>query len=183
MTRVINLIRPFVPKQTRTDKGDFEDPEPHVALHLPFVVIANQFLRAAGYTEFTRRMSASLSLGSRYALPLGPGGIYEVLCSQSPGRYDIQDVAGAPITSLVAARKNKDTVLASFFDLTKIHAICHEHGLTFSDRLVPPSSFKLLMFILFACMSLTNLLFHKQDHLYRPIHYSSARRNHPSDGG
>ncbi|KAI8349760.1 hypothetical protein B0O80DRAFT_140303 [Mortierella sp. GBAus27b] len=136
MTNVINLIRPYVPKRVRDSKGQYQDPTPHVALQLPFAMIANQFLRAAGYLHFTRETSASVSMGSRHALPLNAGSVYEVLCSESPSKYDIKDKTGAPITSLVAARKHKDAVLESFFDMSKVHSTCHDHGITFTDRLI-----------------------------------------------
>lgn len=136
MIKVINAIRPYVPRKVIDENGVYRDPEPHVALHAPFALIANQFLRAAGYSKFTRRISPEISMGSRHALPLNAAGIYEVLGSSLANQYDICDTNGAMIIDMATARKHKEEVFSSFFDLGKIRKICNDHGLTFAERQV-----------------------------------------------
>ncbi|KAK3825547.1 MAG: hypothetical protein J3Q66DRAFT_106533 [Benniella sp.] len=75
-------------------------------------------------------------MGSRHALPLNAAGIYEVLASPLTNQYDICDTDGAVITNVVTARKRKEEMFSSFFDLVKIRKICEDHGPTFAERLV-----------------------------------------------
>ncbi|CAO3565989.1 unnamed protein product [Mortierella alpina] len=139
VVKLANLFRPYAPKRRPTLEGTkTEKPLAHVALRAPFVMIGNAILRASGYPDFTRRIAPQISSGSTHALHLGAVGVYEVLCSEEEGQFDIQDSDGNRITSVKAVTSppsNKDAVLGSFFDLNEVTRICRKHGLKFAQRI------------------------------------------------
>ncbi|CAO3564587.1 unnamed protein product [Mortierella alpina] len=136
--KIGRLLGPFVPKRRpATDDGKTRDAIPHVALRAPLAFIANSVLRLTGYSEFTRRLSPHISVGSVHALNLGAVGIYEVL-SGGGGLFDIKDRHGTYLTSakaITADPLNKRAVFGAIFDMATIEQICVKHGLVFRDRI------------------------------------------------
>ena len=137
MARLATTLRPFAPKKRRKDDGYYEDPLPHVANYAALVRIANTFLMGTGYNQFTQLESPTVSPYSLHGLALGAVGVYETLCARTPGHYDIRDVNDALLsnyTEITSVPGIKRAVFGSFFDLEKIDAMCHDHGMTFTER-------------------------------------------------
>jgi hypothetical protein len=133
-----NLLRPFIPKRRlRSDGKGYQDPLAHVALQAPIVLIANSVLRAAGYPQFTRRITPQTSSASLHGLQLGAVGLYETFCSKAGRQFDVQDASKNPLTNyltLQSSTENKKAIFESFFDMRKVEKVCSDHGLTFRDR-------------------------------------------------
>ncbi|KAF9093787.1 hypothetical protein BGX27_001569, partial [Mortierella sp. AM989] len=134
-----NSLRPFIPKRRLGRNGQRTQPSiPHVALRAPLVIIANTVLQLTGYNQFTRRITPQVSAGSLHGLALGAVGMYEVFCARSPGRFDVKDIEGKPLTgyrNITRFPANKKAVFGAFLDMTKVHRICEDHGLEFADRI------------------------------------------------
>ncbi|KAF9575456.1 hypothetical protein EC968_003061 [Mortierella alpina] len=135
--KIGKLLGPFVPKRRpATDGRKTRNSIAHVVLRVPLAVIANTVLRLTGYSEFTRRLSPHISVGSLHALNLGAVGVYEVL-SGSDGLFDIKDHHGSYLTNrklITEDPRNKRAVFGSFLDLYRIDQICANHGLVFRER-------------------------------------------------
>ncbi|KAF9271153.1 hypothetical protein BGZ68_004144, partial [Mortierella alpina] len=133
---VVNFLRPYVPKrrvdpQTNRSKASL----PHIALRAPFVLIANTILEAAGYSEFTRRMMPQIAPSSLHAIALGATGMYEVLCAETPGHFDVKGadrMALRNYKNVTLVPGNKAAIFEQFFDMQKVDDACRTHGLLFN---------------------------------------------------
>ncbi|KAF9109796.1 hypothetical protein BGX27_007170 [Mortierella sp. AM989] len=135
-----NILRPYFPKRLprRDGKGGYKEHIAHVTTRAPIVIISNAFLRACGYSAFTRRLAPHGSTSALHGLQLGATGLYEALCQQSPGHYDVQDLEGAPLTcarQITTVKANKEVVFGAFMNIEKIQKICSDHGLIFRHRI------------------------------------------------
>ena len=133
-----NLLRPYTVKRKISSKGQgkTEPPMAHVALRVPFVMVANKILRAAGYPGFMRRIAPQIACGSLHGLHLGAAGFYEALAS-STGIFDIRGADGRVITNISTTTTppaNKGAVVGSFLDIGTVETICKSHGLKFENR-------------------------------------------------
>ena len=95
VAKLANDLRPFAPKKT---EGQGEDPAPHVARYAALVRIANILLDGTGYGCFCQKDSPIISPASLHGLALGSVGLYEALCAQEPGHFDIRDARNDPLT-------------------------------------------------------------------------------------
>ncbi|KAF9345233.1 hypothetical protein BGX34_004913 [Mortierella sp. NVP85] len=150
VAHLANILRPYTPKRRDPLPGttSTRDPVAHVATRAPFTLIANTVLRATGYNHFCHSVCPEVSAGSLQAIPLGPVGLYEMLCSQDKDRFDVNDADGNPLTNVMTVTsnpQNREAVIGSFFDLSRINAICDAHGLSFSNRLVYVDEFTVRM--------------------------------------
>ncbi|KAK3816156.1 MAG: hypothetical protein J3Q66DRAFT_431801 [Benniella sp.] len=138
IARIANILRPYVPKRRELPDGTFVDHLPHVALRAPLALIANRALLIAGYNHFTRRITPLISADTVHGLALGAVGMYEVLCSSQPGRFDVRDAEGNSLTNVLNITRypaNKEAIFGAFFDMRRIKAVCKDHGLVFNNRI------------------------------------------------
>jgi hypothetical protein len=98
------------------------------------VLLANQVVRIGGYPEFARKIAPSPSIGSLHALPLGPAGLYEALCSSSKGHFDPYVASDTIVSSVPKAHTHADTLFECFFNMEFIHAMCRKHSIVFANR-------------------------------------------------
>ena len=98
------------------------------------VLVANQVVRIGGYPDFARRIAPSPSVGSLHALPLGPVGVYETLCSSNKGRFDPHVTKDTVVTSVPKARSHADALFECFFNMDVIRAMCKKHAIVFANR-------------------------------------------------
>ncbi|KAG0162107.1 hypothetical protein DFQ28_001492, partial [Apophysomyces sp. BC1034] len=99
------------------------------------VTPSNAILRAAGYSDFGRRICLEVGLSDIHAVALDKAAMYETLCSGTTGAmFSVCDAGLQPITSISATRKNKERMLFSFFDEDQINGICAAYGLEFRHR-------------------------------------------------
>ena len=140
VVKLANLFRPYTPKRWRNPTtGSYQDPIAHITLRTPFALIANAILQAAGYHEFTRRITPQISASGLQALQLGAVGMYEVFCAATPGHFDVNDAQGSPLTAYQDVYKsdNKRAVFEQFFNMAHVDSFCRSHGLEFAMRWVP----------------------------------------------
>lgn len=130
-----NTLRPFVAKRRLDDDG-VQAPLAHVTTRAPFMVLGNALLRATGYHPFTKTICPLVSPSSTLALLLGAPGVYETLCSPTPGHFDIQAAEQGMLTNVnkTTSSANKRAIFGSFFDLDKVDSLCASHGLEFANR-------------------------------------------------
>ncbi|GJJ73706.1 hypothetical protein EMPS_06064 [Entomortierella parvispora] len=136
--KIINFLRPYVPRRWRdAEDEDYRHHTPHIVLRAPIVLISNAVLRLLGQTEFTRRLSPSISSGKIHGLQLGAGHLYQVLSGESAGRYDLHGATGimTNVADCTASFNAKRVVFANIFDIEKIEGICKRHGFTFGMRM------------------------------------------------
>ena len=99
----------------------------------PFCLLANNLLRALGFSDYTRRLFPISSCGKSHAIPLNAAGVFEVLCASGPGHFDVR-TDGKMVTGAAQARKNETAILGAFFDLEVVRDICRQHHLLFENR-------------------------------------------------
>ncbi|KAG0250577.1 hypothetical protein BGZ95_007155, partial [Linnemannia exigua] len=99
------------------------------------ILIANQVVRIGGYPDFAMRIAPSPSVGGLHALPLGPAGVYESLCSSTKGHFDPHVTPDTVVSSVPKARSHADALFECFFDMNLIHAMCKKHSVVFANRL------------------------------------------------
>ncbi|KAK3821279.1 MAG: hypothetical protein J3Q66DRAFT_149770 [Benniella sp.] len=59
-------------------------------------------------------------------------------CSSQPGRFDVRDAEGSPLTNVHNVTRypaNKEAIFGAFFDMRRIKAVCKDHGLVFNNRI------------------------------------------------
>jgi hypothetical protein len=128
--KIVKWLRPFTPKQDTDGKIVC-----HPLVLGPFCYLANNFLRALGYQDFTRRLSPMSACGKRHPLPLSTAGICEILCAEQEGHYDAYlDGRVHSTTTNASKATSRNIIFNSFFDMGVILRLCNEHNLIFSDR-------------------------------------------------
>jgi hypothetical protein len=128
VVRIVNMLRPFTPKRDENNKI-----HEHILTLGPFCLLANNLLRALGYSDFTRRLVPISSCGKSHAIPLNDIGVVETLCAREPRHFDVE-CNGRLVSDTSRAKKNGKAILGAFFDLQIVHDICKQHDLQFDDR-------------------------------------------------
>ncbi len=129
--KIINKLRLFAPRK------DSDGKVPHHVLAVgPFCRLSVILLRALGYKKFSRKLCPISTCGTRQALPVGSNGICEILCSQTPGHFDVFDHQGntKSRTIFTGQRQVSNAIFRSFFDMNIVHNQCQKYGLEFADR-------------------------------------------------
>jgi hypothetical protein len=134
---IVNWLRPFAPKRVQTETG-YRDHTGHVVLCAPMVLIAQAFFDVVGLHKFKRRICPQVDVGSTMSLILSSTVLYELFGTSGEGQFDIQGPTGRTITAAADAANpsNKEAVVAAFFNLEKVQAICNDHNLVFDNRLI-----------------------------------------------
>jgi len=127
-------LRDYIPKRQVKTTGGTAPPAQHVATMIGVVLIANQVVRIGGYPDFAMRIAPSPSVGSLHALPLGPAGVYEALCSSTKGHFDPHVTKDTIVTSVPKARSHANALFECFFDMDRIRAMCQKHSVVFANR-------------------------------------------------
>lgn len=130
----VNALRAYVPKRQLKASGGTAPPAQHIATMIGVVLIANQVVRIGGYSEFAMKIAPSPSIGSLHALPLGPAGVYDALCSYTKGHFDPHVTENMIVSSVPKARFHADALFECFFDMELIHAMCKKHAVVFANR-------------------------------------------------
>ncbi|KAG0166654.1 hypothetical protein DFQ29_000902, partial [Apophysomyces sp. BC1021] len=133
MLKIVNTIRPFVPKTMQTEEGK-AIPTP-IASQVSFFILANTILRACGYKDFCMEIFPRIRPSEVHALPLDESILYELFCSSMAGKFTVLTQDRKTVTSVARARLETETMIGSFFNLVKIRKICKAHGLKFRDRI------------------------------------------------
>jgi hypothetical protein len=134
ITKLVTLLRPYIPKRCPDSDGTYHEATPHVTLRAPLVLIANTILRATGYHRFTRDVSPQISPSTPQSLILGAKGMFEVFCGKSDNQYSIVGLSGSPLINGNDVSRNKQAIFGSFFNMEKLQSLCRSHGLVFADR-------------------------------------------------
>jgi len=135
--RIINFLRPFVPRRWKgAHDKDYHQHTPHITLRAPLAIITNAVLRLLGRTKFTRRIVPSVAVGEAHGVHLGAAQLFDVLCSSSPGHYDVVGVYGdiTNVYDVASPPENKNMVFKGFFNMDWIELKCRKHGFQFGQR-------------------------------------------------
>ncbi|KAG0036363.1 hypothetical protein BGZ83_003824, partial [Gryganskiella cystojenkinii] len=131
--KIVNKLRLFAPRKDPNGKV------PHHILAVgPFCRLSILLLRALGYKDFTRKLCPISACGTRQALPVGCNGICEILCSETPGHFDVFDHKGNVKSRTIFTGKPQvsDCIFRSFFDMNTVHNQCRKYNLKFADRFI-----------------------------------------------
>ena len=127
---ICTLTMPYVPSK----KNWYSMPH-----QLPFVLMANDILRASGYNKFTISVCPLTMPGKLNALAIDAPSLFSLFCSpklkKSVTKLDIYDFGGRKIVSREVATENKDAVFGSFFNIQQIQAIAGSYGQFFNHRM------------------------------------------------
>ena len=125
--KIVNFLRPFVPKRTI----DNQLPDPHVLTRAPLAALANCIATIAGFPALVHKLSITSQKGVR-ALHLTAAGIYDTFHEQ----YDIPIDDTNWITNSYQAGKSKVATFSAIFNTKQIHKHLDSYGLQFAWRLV-----------------------------------------------
>ncbi len=133
---VINTVKMFLPVKKNYNI---------TAHQIYFCIFVNDVLEYAGYSKFTRQLCPSTSIANIDALHLDAPSLYQIMNQKLDGHQDQADVSttgliiygynNEPMPSIETARRNKDAVFNSVFDMNKIQETCKSYGLKFSQQI------------------------------------------------
>lgn len=101
---------------------------------MPFCILANDILRATGYSKFTRLLFPRPNPLHLQALEINAPSLYQLLISK-PNPLSIADFNDNKIDSIEYARSNKDAVFCSIFDMAQIKEACESYHLDFAQNI------------------------------------------------
>lgn len=121
VSSIVKAISPFIPKRNNSC----------FITELAFVVLANKILTAIGFDDRTQPVCPDVKPSAIHALSLNATTLYETLSPHHRGHplgpYQVVRSHGAnqtsAITSVETARKEKDTMIWSFFNQQKVQDI------------------------------------------------------------
>lgn len=116
-----NLLRPYTPPRNS---------QYHPLFHVPFVVMANAVLHAAGYDHLVQPLYPTHNfqiMDDDTPLILHGETIHEIFCSRH-APYKIVDAKGTATTRTIASL-NGDSILHAFFDRERLASIYNSHDL------------------------------------------------------
>ncbi|KAF9956883.1 hypothetical protein BGZ70_009728, partial [Mortierella alpina] len=93
VAKLVNVIRPFVPKRHCNAKYSHSP-----ALCAPVVLIADTVLRLTGKHHKTREWSPDVAGSDLHAIHVTPAALYQMLCSQHAGQFDVKNHQGQYLT-------------------------------------------------------------------------------------
>jgi hypothetical protein len=135
---IANWLRPYVPRRVQSEMRDGTRPAAaHFLLRSPVAIIANNVLRATGYSQFCRKLFPEVSPASVHGLQIGAPSLYEIFGDSINGDFDIKDHNHNTITNLTMIKSTEEgrrAIFSNFFDVDRIEQICDEHGLLFRHR-------------------------------------------------
>ncbi|KAI8331648.1 hypothetical protein BD560DRAFT_415675 [Blakeslea trispora] len=112
---IVVRLEPCIPSKANYDS---------IGHQLPFIILANDLLRCAGYARFNRNM-CPMPYASPKAFQMNAESLLFVLPSFF--KYD-----GTPLQRTIDVYNHKDAVLNPFFDMASIQAACKRNKLTFA---------------------------------------------------
>jgi hypothetical protein len=125
--KIINFIKPFVPGKENYN---------NIAYQIPFLLMANQVIRSAGYSKQAAKLTPLVSPCSLHALLIDTTSLYSMFCSSSANRrMEVYDYHANAIQPAATALENKDAVFSSFFNIERLIAVSSSHGLVFANRM------------------------------------------------
>ncbi|KAH7048613.1 hypothetical protein BKA57DRAFT_437797 [Linnemannia elongata] len=141
---LVNILRPFVPKRqlpksssdskTKENIGGYTfKAEAHVALRAPFLVLANEFFRVAGYSGSMRQLAPQVSPSSRHALALTRSSLSEILFSSKENQFDYYDDNLKVIRNRPTIQQ-KARIFFSIFNRHAIDELCKQYQMEFAFR-------------------------------------------------
>ncbi|KAI8369981.1 hypothetical protein BD560DRAFT_397284 [Blakeslea trispora] len=102
---IVVRLEPCIPS-----KANYES----IGHHLPFIILANDLLRCAGYARFNRNIHCSLYF------------------NHGQQRLSFFKYDGTLFQRIIDVYNHKDAVFNSFFDMASIQAACKRNKLTFA---------------------------------------------------
>lgn len=141
---LVNILRPFVPKRqlpksssdskTKENVGGYTfKAEAHVALRAPFLVLANEFFRVAGYSGSMRQLAPQVSPSSRHAFALTRSSLSEILFSSKENQFDYYDDNLKVIRNRPTIQQ-KARISFSIFNRHAIDELCKQYQMEFAFR-------------------------------------------------
>lgn len=126
MIKILNFLKPYIPSKVNYSSFPYQ---------LPFVLMANQVLKAIGYEGQTVKFVPIINPSTLHAFLIDTTTLYSLFCSKkAQDRMYIQDFKGNTIKSITALA-NKDAVFSSFFDIHLLKEKAADYGLVFSNRI------------------------------------------------
>lgn len=133
---IINTLKKFVPVRSKYHILPYQ---------LLFCIFANDVLHYAEYSKFTRKLCPEMSSAHINALNIDAPSLFQIMKSRTDdnqGQVEgmsteltIYGYNEEPLSSVEIARRNKDAVFNSLFDMEKVRHTCESNGLKFGQRM------------------------------------------------
>ncbi|KAG1534713.1 hypothetical protein G6F45_011858 [Rhizopus arrhizus] len=133
---IINTLKKFVPVRSKYHILPYQ---------LLFCIFANDLLHYNEYSKFTRKLCPSMSSAHINALNIDALSLFQIMKSKTDdnqGQVEgmsteltIYGYNEEPLSSVEIARRNKDAVFNSLFDMEKVRHTCESNGLKFGQRM------------------------------------------------
>ncbi|KAI8341001.1 hypothetical protein EDC96DRAFT_611146 [Choanephora cucurbitarum] len=122
---VVIRLKPYIPS-----KANYES----IGHQLPFIILANDLLRCAGYARFNRNMCPMPSASPK-AFRMNAGSLYSLYCNHGQQKLRFFKYDGTPLQRAIDVHNHKDAVFNSFFDMASIQAACKRNKLIFAHNI------------------------------------------------
>ncbi|KAI8364942.1 hypothetical protein BD560DRAFT_402520, partial [Blakeslea trispora] len=122
---IVTRLKPYIPSKANYD---------FIGHQLPFIILANDLLRCAGYARFNRNMCPMPS-ASLKAFRMNGESLYSLYCSHGQQKLRFFKYDGALSQRATDVYNYKDAVLNSFFDMASIQATCKQNKLIFAHNI------------------------------------------------
>ncbi|KAG1489244.1 hypothetical protein G6F54_011576 [Rhizopus delemar] len=133
---IINTLNKFVPVRSKYHILSYQ---------LLFCIFVNDVLHYAEYSKFTRKLCLAMSSAHVNALNIDAPSLFQIMKSKTDGNQGqvegmsteltIYGYNEEPLSSVETARRNKDAVFNSLFDMGKVRLTCESSGLKFGQRM------------------------------------------------
>ncbi|KAG1536768.1 hypothetical protein G6F51_010777 [Rhizopus arrhizus] len=133
---IINTLKKFVPVRSKYHILPYQ---------LLFCIFANDVLHYAEYSKFTRKLCPAMLSAHVNALNIDAPSLFQIMKSKTDdnqgqvegmsAELTIYSYNKEPLPSVEIARRNKDAVFNSLFDMEKVRHTCESNGLKFGQRM------------------------------------------------
>ncbi|KAI8385817.1 hypothetical protein BD560DRAFT_384459, partial [Blakeslea trispora] len=122
---IVTRLKPYIPSKTNYES---------IGHQLPFIILANDLLRCAGYARFNRNMCPMPS-ASLKAFRMNAESLYSLYCNHGQQKLRFFKYDGTPLQRTIDVYNHKDAVFNSFFDMASIQAACKRNKLIFAHNI------------------------------------------------
>ena len=121
---IVTRLRPYIPSNANYES---------IGHQLPFIILANDLLRCAGYARFSRNMcpmpSASLN-----AFRMNAESLYSLYCNQGQQKLRFFKYDNTSLQHATDVYNHKDAAFNSFFNMARIQEVCKRNKLIFAHN-------------------------------------------------
>ncbi|KAI8375369.1 hypothetical protein EDC96DRAFT_605358 [Choanephora cucurbitarum] len=122
---ILRSLKPYIPSKTNYS---------HIGYQLPFVILANDLLRCAGYAKFCRKICPMPTATQKF-FRLDTPSLFKTFCEHGDNKMIFFGYGNRVIRGPLEYINHKDAVLNVFFRINRIQQLCRNRKLIFAHHL------------------------------------------------